>query len=92
MAPANLEAKLATLIVHPSVTYVLPNRPLVATAEVVEGGHLRVTTGVAGARRGNGGVLDGGGTTVAIMLIRPSAGETTSPSRIGVVRAGSRKK
>ena len=33
-----------------------------------------------------------GGTAVAMRLMRPSAGETTSPSRKGVVRGGSRKK
>ena len=36
--------------------------------------------------------VSGGGTAVTIRLTRPSAGETTRPSRIGVTRTGSRKK
>ena len=34
----------------------------------------------------------GGGATVMTWLMRPSAGATTSPSRTGVTRGGSRKK
>src|ERR687890_641874 len=34
----------------------------------------------------------GGGTAVVMRLTRPSAGETTRPSRTGVTRGGSRKK
>ena len=33
-----------------------------------------------------------GGAMVVIMLTRPSAGDTTRPSRTGVTRGGSRKK
>ena len=33
-----------------------------------------------------------GGTAVVMRLTRPSAGETTRPSRRGVTRGGSRKK
>ena len=36
--------------------------------------------------------VSAGGTAVVIRLTRPSAGETTSPSRTGVTRSGSRKK
>ncbi len=34
----------------------------------------------------------GGGTALVIRLTRPSAGDTTRPSRSGVTRGGSRKK
>ena len=33
-----------------------------------------------------------GGTALTIWLTRPSAGDTTMPSRTGVTRGGSRKK
>ena len=33
-----------------------------------------------------------GGTALMILLTRPSAGDTTIPSRTGVTRTGSRKK
>ncbi len=50
---------------------------------------MKTETRVIGS---GGSSSSAGGTAVVIRLTRPSAGETTSPSRSGVVRGGSRKK